>query len=43
MASTDSTIPDSVTGDATGADSGQNVTDKLKSALKGVRSRLPCD
>ncbi len=35
MASTDSTIPDSVTGDSAGGQAGQSFTDKAKSALKG--------
>ncbi|KAK0515116.1 hypothetical protein JMJ35_002495 [Cladonia borealis] len=35
MASTDSTIPDTVTGDSTGGQSGQNFTDKAKSVFKG--------
>ena len=35
MASTDSTIPDTVTGDSTGGQGGQNFTDKAKSVFKG--------
>ncbi|KAL6714455.1 hypothetical protein ACLMJK_007879 [Lecanora helva] len=35
MASTDSTIPDSVTGDSAGSQGGQSFTDKAKSAVKG--------
>ncbi|MDI1489790.1 MAG: hypothetical protein OHK93_000988 [Ramalina farinacea] len=36
MASTDSTIPDGSTGDATGTQSGQGLMDKAKSAVKGA-------
>jgi len=35
MASTDSTIPDTKMGDATGGQGGQSFTDKAKTALKG--------
>ncbi|MCJ1449992.1 hypothetical protein MMC28_000320 [Mycoblastus sanguinarius] len=35
MASTDSTIPDTGTGDSIGSQGGQDVTDKIKSAVKG--------
>lgn len=35
MASTDSTIPDTNTGDSAGGQAGQSFTDKAKSALKG--------
>ena len=35
MASTDSTIPDTGTGDSAGGQAGQSFTDKAKSALKG--------
>ncbi|KAL2044956.1 hypothetical protein N7G274_002731 [Stereocaulon virgatum] len=35
MASTDSTIPDTSTGDSTGALGGQSFTEKAKSAVKG--------
>ncbi|KAL2058956.1 hypothetical protein ABVK25_000248 [Lepraria finkii] len=35
MASTDSTIPDTSTGDSTGAQAGQSFTDKAKSVVKG--------
>ena len=35
MASTDSTIPDTVTGDSAGGQAGQSFAEKAKSALKG--------
>ncbi|CAD6568341.1 MAG: hypothetical protein ASARMPREDX12_001557 [Alectoria sarmentosa] len=35
MASTDSTIPDTSTGDSAGGQAGQGFTDKAKSVLKG--------
>ncbi|KAF6228213.1 hypothetical protein HO133_007943 [Letharia lupina] len=35
MASTDSTVPDTSTGDSAGGHAGQSFTDKAKSALKG--------
>lgn len=35
MASTDSTIPDTGTGDSAGGQAGQGFTDKAKSVLKG--------
>lgn len=35
MASTDSTIPDTVTGDSTGAQGGQSFSDKAKSVFTG--------
>lgn len=35
MASTDSTIPDTSTGDSTGGQAGQSFTDKAKSVVKG--------
>ncbi|CAF9916898.1 hypothetical protein IMSHALPRED_003333 [Imshaugia aleurites] len=35
MASTDSTIPDTTTGDSVGGQAGQSFTEKAKSALKG--------
>ena len=35
MASTDSTVPDTATGDSAGGQAGQSFTDKAKSALKG--------
>ena len=35
MASTDSTIPDTSTGDSVGGQAGQSFTDKAKSVFKG--------
>ena len=35
MASTDSTIPDTSTGDSVGGQGGQSFTEKAKTALKG--------
>lgn len=40
MASTDSTIPDTATGDSVGGNAGQSFTEKAKSALKG---NIPVD
>ncbi|KAL9635559.1 MAG: hypothetical protein Q9164_003376 [Protoblastenia rupestris] len=35
MSSTDSTIPDTSSGDSVGTQAGQGMTDKIKSAVKG--------
>ena len=40
MSSTDSTIPDSSSGDSAGTQAGQGMTDKIKSAVKGVSPPL---